>query len=254
MDAQNYTADEAMAILKMPRSTFFKEVEKGNVPSLLEPGKRRGRRYPKEAIDVYALLLHRQKMPPLDFSFTRATNADIWVAVDNARRLEGEADSIPYQKALEWRLINDKMTMALKDHRSFAGSSTVMPMDEPVITSVLRGEIRERNIPDKAIRRWTDPHLSVYIAWVSVLESGDKKRDTYRGWFLLQHTIKWVIALYRQYDLKKVYAVGGTPEAQTILERMGFTQLNTPGGKRKGFLLEDVSEPTTLLSRFLGRV
>ncbi|HEY1351174.1 MAG TPA: hypothetical protein VGF67_16260 [Ktedonobacteraceae bacterium] len=142
--------------------------------------------------------------------------------------------------------------MALKDHGSFAGCSTIMPIDGPVITAVIRDEIRERDVPDEAIRRWTDPHLSIYIASVAILESGDKKRDTYRGWFLLQHTIKWVIALYHQYDIKKVYSVGVTPAGQTILERMGFTQLNTlDGGKRKGFLLEDMSKPAHLLSRFL---
>lgn len=255
MSTQDYTAEEAMAVLKMPRSTFFKEVEKGNVPSVLDPGRKRGRRYPKEAIDIYAILLHKQKRPPLDFSFSRATNADIWVAIENARRLYGDNDIIPYKKVLEWRFINDEMTMILKDHDIFAGSSTIMPIDEPVIKSLLKDEIRERDIPDKAIRRWTDLKLSAYIASVAIVSSGDEKKDTYRGWFLLQHTIKWTIALYHQYDIKKFYSIGVTATGQNILERMGFREINSlEGGKRKGYILEDISKPTRLMSRFLDEL
>jgi len=53
-----YTAEEAMKKLGKPRSTFFKEVENGLIPFELDPGRQRGRRYPKQAIDVLA---RRQK-------------------------------------------------------------------------------------------------------------------------------------------------------------------------------------------------
>lgn len=40
-------------------------------------------------------------------AFTLATNADIWMAIENARRIYGEEDIISYRKVLEWREIND---------------------------------------------------------------------------------------------------------------------------------------------------
>lgn len=57
MEKQYYTAEEAMNILKKSRSTFYREVEDGTIPSELEEGRKRGRKYPKEAIDAHARLL-----------------------------------------------------------------------------------------------------------------------------------------------------------------------------------------------------
>src|SRR5260370_7253408 len=54
METAYYTAEEAMRKLNKPRSTFFKEVETGLIPFELEPGRQRGRRYPKQAIDILA--------------------------------------------------------------------------------------------------------------------------------------------------------------------------------------------------------
>lgn len=255
MEKQDYTPEEAMAVLNMPRSTFFKEVEKGNVPSLLKPGKKRGRRYPKEAIDAYATFLTRIRRPPYGLTFTKATNADIWEAIENARSIYGDEDIIPFRKVLEWRSMNDEMTMCMKDHSTFVGCSTIMPIDENFIQLVLKDEIRERDIPTSAIKAWSDPKLSVYIASVAIVSSGDEQKDKYRGRFLLEHTIRWAIALYQQHDIKRFYGVGVTSVGQKLLERLGFTStVNLESGKRKGYVLEDISKPTALLSKVLSEV
>lgn len=63
----------------------------------------------------------------------------------------------------------------------------------------------------------------------------------------------WAIALYHQYDIKRFYGIGVTPVGQELLERFGFTEiLSLEEGKRKGYILEDMSKPTRLLSRFLA--
>lgn len=255
MEKQDYTPEEAMAVLNMPRSTFFKEVERGNVPSILKPGKRRGRRYPKEAIDVYAAFLTKMRRPPYDLTFTKATNADIWEALENARSMYGDEDILSFRKVLEWRSINDEMTMCMKDHGAFAGEGTIMPIDEDVIKLVLKDEIRERDIPARAIRAWSDPKLSVYIASVAIVSSGNEQKDKYRGRFLLEHTIRWATVLYQQHDIKKFYGVGVTPAGQEFWERLGFkSTISLEGGKRKGYVLEDISQPPALLSRILSEM
>lgn len=253
MNRQEYTPEEAMTVLNMARSTFFKEVEKGNIPSILDAGKRRGRRYPKEAIDAYAALMTRKKRPPQNLSFVKATNADIWEAIENARKTYGDNDIIPFKKVLEWRLINDEMTMTMKENGRFAGCSTIMPIEEDIITLLIKDKIREQDIPESAIKRWSDPHLCAYIASITIVQAeNDERKNAYRGRFLIEHTAKWAIALYHQYDIKKFYGIGTTEIGRELLEQFGFTEiLSLENGNRKGYVLTDMSKPSKLLSKFL---
>jgi hypothetical protein len=252
MSTQEYTPEEAMTVLNMARSTFFKEVEKGNIPSILEAGKKRGRRYPKEAIDAYASLLTKKKRPQQNLSFVKATNADIWEAVENARKTYGDDDSIPFRKVLEWRSINDEMTMSLKENGRFMGCSTIMPIEEDVIKHLVKDEIREHDIPERAIKRWGEPNLSAYIASITIVQSSNEQRNASRGRFLIEHTAKWAIALYHQYDIKKFYGIGTTAIGRELLEQFGFTEIvSLEKGNRKGYVLKDMSKPSKLLSKFL---
>ena len=100
-----------------------------------------------------------------------------------------------------------------------------MPIDESVILPLLHDKIRERDIPTKAIRQWTDPELSVYIATVTVKPSGRKQADKERGAALIRHTIKWALSLNRQYDIKNWYGIGATKEGQHLFESLGFQEI-----------------------------
>ena len=73
METNNYYAlEEVMHLLNKSKSTVLREAKSGEIPSILEPGKQRGRQYPKKAIDV---LVERQKKkgyskpPKLIFSY-----------------------------------------------------------------------------------------------------------------------------------------------------------------------------------------
>jgi predicted DNA-binding transcriptional regulator AlpA len=52
MEKQYYKPEEVMKLLNKSRSTFYREVEDGTIPSELEEGRKRGRKFPKEAIDA----------------------------------------------------------------------------------------------------------------------------------------------------------------------------------------------------------
>src|SRR5258708_1733485 len=188
MEPTYVTAKEAMKILDVPSTTFYREVEAGSIPYIINQGRKRGMRFPKEAIELHAQMRKRSKRKAVHHAFTIATNADIWMAVENARRIYGEEDIIPYRKVLEWREINDEMTMSIKEDGQFVGCTTFIPLDERVIHNLIYDKIRERNIPNSAIKRWTDPKLSVYIASIAVQLSDDLNLDRERGTFLLRHT------------------------------------------------------------------
>src|SRR6266571_5447716 len=251
METIYISAKEAAKILDMPTTTFYREVEAGNIPYRLEKGRKRGMIFPKEAIELHAHMKKKSKRKPVHHAFTRATNADIWAAVENARRIYGEEDIIPYKKVLEWREINDEMSMTIKEDGQFVGCATFIPLEERVIHLLLQDKIRERNIPTSAIKKWTDPRLSVYIASIAIEQSGDTDLDKERGLFLLRHTIKWAITLTQQYNIKNWYAIGATEVGQTMLERLGFKEMvSLEEGARKGYLLKDVHHPSKLLNKF----
>src|SRR5712692_981837 len=142
MEPTYIEAKEAMKILDVPSTTFYREVEAGNIPYKLEKGKKRGMLFPKEAIELHAQMKKRSKRKPVHHAFTRATNADIWTAIENSRRIYGEDDIIPYRKVLEWREINDEMSMTIKEDGRFVGCTTFIPLEERVIQTLLYDKIR----------------------------------------------------------------------------------------------------------------
>lgn len=246
MEKQYYTAEEAMAVLKMPKSTFYKEVEAGNLPSFIEKGRTRGMKFPKEAIDIHARMLLQEE--EMQRTFERATNADIWTAIEHDRKLYGEEDIINYKRALEWKKINNEIFMIMKDGSEISGAVTFMPLEESTIASLLKDKIRERNIPDWAIRRWTDIQLSVYIPTISIFPSNNKAIDKSRGRSILRFAMRWAVNLNKQYDIKNWYAIAATQDGKHLLEALGFRRIE---GTREGYILESIDKTIPTIQRLL---
>lgn len=246
MEKKYYTAEEAMKILNMPKSTFYKEVEAGNIPSFIEKGRTRGMKFPKEAIDVHARMLLQES--EMQRTFERATNADIWTAIEHDRELYGEDDIISYKRALEWRKVNNEIFMMMKDGGEISGAVTFMPLEESTITSLLKDKIRERNIPDWAIRKWTDSELSVYIPTISIFPSGNKAVDRSRGRSILRFALRWAVSLNKQYDIKNWYAIAATEEGKELLEKLNFKRIDNT---RDGYLLKDMNDVIPTIQKFI---
>jgi hypothetical protein len=133
---------------------------------------------------------------------------------------------------------------------------TFLPLDEEITLALLRDNMRERDIPDQAIRQWTDQQISVYIAGIATTPSGNQQLNSLYGRFLLRHAIKWGIVLTAQYDIKNWYGIGVTPEGQQILNALGFQEiLSLEGGTRKGYILNSATtQPTRLVRRYFGNM
>src|SRR6266536_2448468 len=108
-----YNAEEAMEILGMTKTTFYDEVNAGNIPYVIDKGRKRGKKFPKEAIHIHAQLL--KKGDDIHRAFERATNADLWTAIEYDRELYGDDDTINYKKALEWKEKNNEIFMMMKE-------------------------------------------------------------------------------------------------------------------------------------------
>ncbi|TMC19729.1 MAG: helix-turn-helix domain-containing protein [Chloroflexi bacterium] len=258
MSTEYYTAEEAMKVLKKPRSTFFKDVEKGLIPSELEEGRKRGRHYPKQAIDALARRANQTRSKekgPSHFMFAPSTTADSWTEVQIGLELYGEDDIVPFETLLDWKDVNDEMYMSVKDKGQLIGYSSLMPIQEDVIISLIHDKIQERDIPAKAIRQWTEPNLSIYIATLTVKPSKKELKSTIdgaRGSFLLKQTIKWALSLNRQHSIKNWYGIGATKEGQHLFEALGFKEIvSLYGGERKGYYIDSLKEPVKVINNIL---
>ena len=254
MSNQYYSLEEVMQILGKSKSTVIREANNRLLPWELEEGKTKGRRYPKQAIDAIAEV-EREKRGNKErtyLTFSLSTPADSWEEVQIGLNLYGEDDIVPYKKLLKWGNINEEMYMSIKDPKNrVVGYSSFMPIEENVITALLKDEIRERDIPDSSIKQWTAPHLSVYVATLTVRPTGNPTIDKDRGRFLLKQTLKWALSLNRQYDIKNWYGIGATKEGQRIFEGLGFKEIIALyGGERKGYLLERLSQPERVIEVF----
>ena len=115
-----------------------------------------------------------------------------------------------------------------------------------------KDKIRERDIPPKSIKPWTDPRLSIYIATLTVKPSDRQQTDRERGAFLIRQTIKWALSLNRQFDIKNWYGIGATKDGQHLFERLGFNEIvSLYDGERKGYKLDHIVRPGNILQKIV---
>lgn len=211
-------------------------------------------RFPREAIDVLAEM-EAEEIEEEKLTFTPSTVADAWTKQEITRQPYEDEDAVPFKTVLAWRKRNDQISMHVEESDKILGWTTFLPLDEKIALALVHGEIREKDIPIKAIKKWTDKRLSVYIPIIEAIPTGNRQRDKDIGSFLLRNTLKWAVRLTIQYDIKNWYAVGTTPEGQGILEALEFRQISTlDEGERKGYVLETKAKQVRLINVFSRRI
>jgi hypothetical protein len=251
-----YTLKEVMNLLNKSKSTVIREANAGEIPSVLEPGKKRGRLYPKKAIDTLAKRQKKRgKVEPPKLVFSYSTLSNLWEEVEIGRELYGDDDIVPYETLLDWHDINNEIFMSLKEEGRVIAYSSLMPLEEKTLLPLLEDKIREIDIPLSAIKQWTDPKLSVYVASVTAKPTEDEIINKARGLMILRHTLNWALAIQRQYDIKNWYGIGATKEGQKLFETLGFQEITSLyNGKRKGYKLSNNITPSVnVLSKMLEK-
>jgi hypothetical protein len=252
-----YTLGEVMNLLNKSKSTVMREANAGEIPSVLKPGKKRGRLYPKKAIDTIAERQKKREHPkPPRLVFSYSTISDLWQEVEIGQELYGDNDIVPYDILLDWRDINKEMFMSLKEEGRVVAYSSLMPLEESILMPLLEDRIREIDIPLNSIRSWTDPQLSIYVASVTAKPTGDNTVDKKRGLLILRHTLQWALTVQRQYDIKNWYGIGATSEGQKIFETLGFQEVTSLyNGERKGYKLNNSIAPSaSILTKMLEKL
>lgn len=249
MDKEYYSAEEVMKILNKPRSTFYREVEDGTIPSEIEEGRKRGRKFPKEAILAHAKLLKPKDNTKLSFGPT--TNSELWASYQNHFNLYEVEDIVTYDRLLEWREANADIFMSAREGGKRIGGVTIMPLAEDVIKSLIDGKIREQNIEPWAIRKWSDKNLTAYIPSISLHHTGDNQKDKELGQYIVRCAIRWAFSLNRHYDIKKWYAIAATPEGVKLLNHLGFSKIE---GKRDAYISTDFKLATRTIKTFIEKM
>jgi hypothetical protein len=244
-DETYYTKEEVMQLLNKPSTTFYREVNAGIIPSELEEGRERGRKFPKEAIDAYMEMLQHGDREHL--KFVPSSNSDLWARVQNSKKIYGENDTVSYRKVLQWKEANKNIFMSVKAEDRLVGGVTLMPLAETTIHALINNKILEKDISFSAISDWDAPEISVYIPTIAIVACGNKRIDRARGCFLIRETLKWALSLHRQYDIKNCYGIVVTAEGQKILQHLGFTSINDQIAKRLGFRLIKNHRPSFVL-------
>lgn len=254
--ADYYNAEEAMRILRRTKTVFYQQVNHGDIPYEIDPGRKRGKRFPKTAIDILAKLgsLEISSTGKGPLSLAPQTIAELWEGMKITRALYGPEDEVPFETLMQWRSVNSDIYMSLKEGSDLIGGITFLPVEEKIAQALINGQIKEKDIPTYAVRKWTENNLSVYIPTIEVLPSGDNSRDTERGVFLLKHTIRWGVLLAMQHDIKNWYAVGATEDGRNILENLGFRTVTTLDNNQKGYTLETRREPVRLIGMYIKAI
>ena len=254
MSKEYYELEDLVKLLKKSRSTIIREANTGKVPS---EGEKRNRKYPKEAIDAIVELEEqkRSKGKEPELVFSPSTPNDTWQEVTIGRQLYGDDDIVPYKTLLEWGEVNDEMYMSLKYKKKVVGYSSLMPLDENILISLINDKIRERDIPLTAIKQWTDPRISVYVCSVTVKPADNPSRDSERAAIIIKNTIKWALSLDRQTSIKNWYGIGATKEGQHLFEALGFTEVvSLYDGERKGYYTDNLTKPVHLISKIMKQL
>lgn len=255
MEKTYYTAKEVAAILKKSLRTVYRDAQNKDLPSV---GKRPNIRFPKDAIDAIAELETEEENNKI--RFVKSTVADAWTKQEIVKELfrkgdepYDESELVPFKTVLEWRKRNNDIGMHVEENGKILGWTTFLPLDEDILISLINDEISEKDIPTARIKKWTDKDISVYIAVIEVVPTGDKKRDKEIGAFLIRNTIKWAISLIVQHDIKNWYGLAMSDEGDKLMKKLGFKSVNGKG-EYKGYVLQCNSKKSGVIANVLERM
>jgi predicted DNA-binding transcriptional regulator AlpA len=251
MEEKYYKPEEVMQLLGISKATLNRKAEDGSIPSELEEGRKRGRKYPKEAIDAHVKRQKTKNKNKARLTFGTTTNSELWASYQNHFRIYNIEDIVTYDRLLEWREANPYIFMSAREDGKRIAGVTIIPLEEDVIESLINEEIREQDIQHWAIKAWSDSDLIAYIPSISIHHTGDEQKDKERGHFIIRSAIRWALSLDKRYNIKKWYAIAATPEGKKLVEHLGFEKIE---GKRDAYLLTDLKKATKPIKSFIERL
>jgi len=249
VNSDTYNAKEAAKKLNLPTTTFYRKVNEGHIPY----NGRKPYRFPKEAIDAIAEVDTEEEKPE-KLLFKVSPRGPLWTKREIVKQSSGTEYPIPYKTVLGWLKRNDKIFMQVNKGNDILGWITFLPLEEDMITALIEDKMKEADIAPRAIKKWDDPQVSVYISNLQVVQTGNEKYDKAVAAFLIRNAIKRGLTLMDQYDIKNWYGIGPDGTSHALLEALGFKQIaSLDSGKRRAYRLDTLIRPTKLIKYFSRR-
>ncbi len=227
--AELYTSGQAREKLGgISSSTFKSLVDSGKIRKITPPGRKQGM-YLKEDVDKAAqeIQLFRRRQRPAQET-AKNQGATDWIQTSDlpyilAYDLEmyGIENTVDISITHAWWKKNPHMCRILydkEDRRNIWGVITIMPMEEPTIFKLLKGEMREQEItPDDILTYEPGRHYFGYVASASVKP---EHRPHLRR--LIQEMLQYWCDQYPHMHLRKLYAVVTSDEGWKLVKHLFF--------------------------------
>src|SRR5579859_681885 len=146
-----YTAEEAMQVLRRTKTMFYQQVNNGEIPYEIDSGRKRGKRFPKSAIDILAKMGTTEIATKEPLSLTPQTIAELWEGMRITRLLYPQEEEVSFETLMQWRSVNKDIFMSLKEGDKLVGGVTFLPIDEKIAIALINGQMKEKDIPAYAI-------------------------------------------------------------------------------------------------------
>jgi hypothetical protein len=226
-----YTAEQAIAKLRMHKATFHDYVKKGKIKKVTPPGRTQGY-YEKSYIDKMAeaneLFAIQYASDPASFGV--ATEEDIEGVYRVMVSFWGSIYVPTVEQRLSWYHVNPEMDYVVKQDDIVTGYITVLPLKRDVMDRLMNGEIGTKDLQPENILPF-DPGVPLEC-WVGIaVKPGVYKPEKY-GIRLIAGTLKVLNALAeRGVTIKRLWAKSETADGIKLCHDLDFEEIGPESKK-----------------------
>ena len=226
MNDRYYTASEAQAKLGLSRAMFFRKVNLGLIPKVVQPGMKQGL-YPKRDIDALALSMNMVFEHYDRITFARSTPADQIEEMNIGLRCFGRDFITPLPERIAFQQKSEYTFHSLKVNGYVVGYISLFRFPEAFLEALLRGTKIESNITLKEVLPFTrlEP-FSVYIDVVAIDPNLSAHAHSLFGGILISRFIDFLLSMKANgYQITHLYTVTSTIEGDNLVKKLGFHRL-----------------------------
>lgn len=254
------TAQEAIARIGIPQSSFYRLVRAGTINGVILPGRKEAV-YPEPAIDRYARAIQSY----IDQYSDKKVYWSLALAEDTPDIRElvaavsgGYAHTVPTEVMEAWIRKNPQALHVLRQGSEIVGYVSMFPLPLDIIMKRMSGEYWNRSIPIDDIGRFepTGDPIRLYIAEVAVKQNMPNSRLL--GARIISEIEQFLLELAEQgIIVNELYAVGTTAFGIRLCKRLGMMPLDIPEGTREDrvpFRLEITSATSPVVADYRRRI